>query len=357
MQETKQAAAKRALSPPAMHIGADSQGRRSPKGLADPVNARAYGTAWLAQQCNRIAAAKAALLVIRFPGAAPLTIAWPIEGSDDPWLARLTDDAFAERKTVVALDQSGDGSSTGGDAPHGGTAIAVPLGIGDQPTAVVAMALATIPLSAHAHNLAGIAEELRWGAGWLEALPWVQRGKRHPRRPDEGAGLPRPAGGVGRSADTTGDRHGGHERAGSAVQLATARRLASASRTGSVRLLAISHSATFKSDARLVAAIESAMEEAVEQRATVTYPPQLTSGRVRVMAQCALAEQASNPGASVISFVLASGSGSVVGAITLERHAGPAFDQATLQMAEAVAALLGPVVAYMRGRAGWWPAA
>ena len=344
MQETKQAAAKRAPYPPATHIGAGAQGRGSPKGLADPVNARAYGAAWLAQQCNRIAAAKAALLVIRFPGAAPLTIAWPMEGSDDPWLARLTDDVFAERRTVVAVDQGGDGSATDGDVPHGGTAIAVPLGVGDQPTAVVAMALATIPLSAHAHNLAGIAEDLRWGAGWLEALPWVQR--EEAARDD----LVKALACLDLLA-ASGDQP---------TLLGTAMAIANELATrfscdrasvglgkpdGSVSLFAISHSATFKSDARLVAAIESAMEEAVEQRATVTYPPLLTSGRVRVMAQCALAEQASNPGASVISFVLASGSGNVVGAITLERHAGPAFDQATLQMAEAVAALLGPVVA------------
>ena len=344
MQELKQATANRTQSGQVIQFAADPKGRGS-KGLSDPVNTRAYGAAWLAQQCRRIAGAKAALLVIRFPGAAPLFIAWPVsEGSEDLVLARLTDQAFAERKTVVAADQSGDGPVTERSAPQGGTAIAVPLGVGDQPVAVVAVALAAMPRSAQGHDLSGIAEDLRWGAGWLEALPWVQRGEA------TRADLMKALACLDLLAAS------GDQPTLLGTAMAVANELAvrfSCERAsvglgkpdGSVRLLAISHSATFKSNARLVAAIETAMEEAVEQRATVTYPPQPTGERVVVMAQGALAEQASNPDASVMSLILASGSGKIVGAITLERHAGPAFDQATLQMAEAMAALLGPVVA------------
>ena len=49
-------------------------------------------------------------------------------------------------------------------------------------------------------------------------------------------------------------------------------------RGGRLRLSAISHSATFKKAGRLVDAIESAMEEAIDQRASVTYPPSRPDG-------------------------------------------------------------------------------
>ena len=45
-----------------------------------------------------------------------------------------------------------------------------------------------------------------------------------------------------------------------------------------------------------------------------------------------------------MSVVMAGGKGELIGAITFERHRAEAFDRMTLKLAEAVAALLGPVV-------------
>ena len=115
-------------------------------------------------------------------------------------------------------------------------------------------------------------------------------------------------------------------------------------RGGRIRLSAISHSATFKKAGRLVDAIESAMEEAMDQRASVTYPPSPPTERAVTMAHRALADVIRAPDAALMSVMLADSSGRLIGAITLERHAGAAFDKETLQMAEAIAALLGPIV-------------
>lgn len=349
MQEIKQATATSAPTGSAAHIRSGPEG--ATKGLSDPLNARSYGAAWLAQQCRRIAAAKAALLVVRFTDSEPLIIAWPVaENTGDPWLASLADEAFAKSRTVVAADQGG-GSAERESTPYGDMAIAVPVGLGDRPTAVVAVTLGGSQRSAQGHNLSGIADELRWGAGWLEALPWVRRGEA--ARVDletTRADLTKALSCLDLLA-TSGDQP-----TLQGTAMAVANELATRFRCdrtsvglhnsdGTVRLLAISHSATFKKDASLVAAIETAMEEAVEQSTTVPYPPDPASGRIVAIAHGALAGHASASGASVASVILASGSGSVVGAITLERHAGPAFDQPTLQTAEAMAALLGPVVA------------
>ena len=116
-------------------------------------------------------------------------------------------------------------------------------------------------------------------------------------------------------------------------------------RNGMMRLRAMSHSATFKSQGRLVDAIENAMEEAVDQCASVVDPPLPATARTAHMAHRALSEVIRVPGASVMSVVLADGEGKAIGALTFERHGAEPFDNAALQLAEAIAALLGPTLA------------
>ena len=87
-------------------------------------------------------------------------------------------------------------------------------------------------------------------------------------------------------------------------------------RNGSIRLRAISHSASFKGQGRLVDAIENAMEEALDQRTSVAYPHALDRTAV-TMAHRALAEIIRVQGTSLISVVMADGKGEPVGAITL----------------------------------------
>ena len=113
-------------------------------------------------------------------------------------------------------------------------------------------------------------------------------------------------------------------------------------RGGRLRLRAISHSATFKKAGRLVDAIESAMEEAIDQGASVIYPPAAPTDRAVTMAHRALAEVIRKHDATLMSVVLADSQGRSFGAITFERHAGAVFDKETLQLAETIAALLGP---------------
>ena len=115
-------------------------------------------------------------------------------------------------------------------------------------------------------------------------------------------------------------------------------------RNGSIRLRAISHSASFKGQGRLVDAIENAMEEALDQRSSVAYPPLPSTERAVTMAHRALTEIIRVQGASLISVVMADSKGELVGAITFERHRNESFDKEALQLAEAIAALLGPVV-------------
>ena len=107
----------------------------------------------------------------------------------------------------------------------------------------------------------------------------------------------------------------------------------------------MSHSTTFKTEGRLTDAIENAMEEAVDQCASVVDPPLSATIRTAQMAHSALSDVIRVPGASVMTVVLSDGEGKVIGALTFERHGAGPLTIAALQWAEAIAALIGPTFA------------
>jgi multidrug resistance efflux pump len=250
---------------------------------------------------------------------------------------RLSERASLERRTLVS-----PGRALSGSAQPVGLFLALPLGpAGDEPIAIAAVALASGSSAALAPER--VAEQLRWGAGWLEALPWALRSKE----------LTSDAARAASCMDllaTIGEQPRLH---GTAIALANdlAARLRCdrvsvgvARRNGSVRLRAISHSASFREQGRLVDAIENAMEEALDQRSSIAYPPLPATERAVTMAHRALTELIRVPGASLITVVMAGSKGELVGAITFERHRDARFDAEALQMAQAIAALVGPII-------------
>ena len=274
------------------------------------------------------------------PPAKGLTVAstsWPRRNPYIEDLLRLAERASLERCTVVSPGRIASDTSV----QPVGLFVALPLGSGSQPVAVAAVALA--PGSSAALAPESVAEQLRWGAGWLEALPWAQRCK------DGSTDIARAASSLDFLAVV------GEQRGLRGMTIAVANDLAARlhcdrvsvgliRRNGSIRLRAISHSASFKSQGRLVDAIENAMEEALDQRTSVAYPPLPSTERAVTMAHRALAEIIRVQGTSLITVVMADGKGEPVGAITFERHRNELLDKEALQLTEAIAALLGPIV-------------
>ena len=206
--------------------------------------------------------------------------------------------------------------------------VALPLGTAREPIAAAAIALTTTAGKPEA-NPEIVAEQLRWGAGWLEALPWARRSKELSSDIARAASCLDLLAAVGAQPRL----HG--------MAIAVANDLAARlrcdrvsvgiiRRNGSIRLRAISHSASFKGQGRLVDAIENAMEEALDQRRCVAYPPLPATERAVTMAHRALAENARVPGASLMSTVLAGSQGELVGALTFERHRNEPFDEGNI---------------------------
>ncbi len=113
---------------------------------------------------------------------------------------------------------------------------------------------------------------------------------------------------------------------------------------GRVTLQALSHASHAGKRTNLVQAIEGAMDEAVDQRATIVYP---AAGEATVGTQ-AHAELARQHGSQAICTVPLVQVGRICGAITLERAEGPRFNEETVRLCEAAASLVGPVLEVMR---------
>ena len=308
-------------------------------GLADAENESEFCIAWLSSQCTLISGIVAGLLMVPPPakGWSVVSTSWPKGNPYLEDLSRLAERALLERRAVVSPGQKVSDTCP---AQPVGLFVASPLGAGSQPIAVAAVALASGSPAALAPKR--VVQQLRWGAGWLEALPWARRSK------ELSTEIARAASSLDLLAVI-----GEHPRL-HGMAIAVANDLAARlrcdrvsvgviRRNGSIRLRAISHSAGFKGQGRLVDAIENAMEEALDQRSSVAFPPLPSTKRAVTMAHRALTENIRVIGTSLISVVMADSKGKLVGAITFERHRNEAFDKEASQLAETIAALLGPI--------------
>jgi RND family efflux transporter MFP subunit len=113
-----------------------------------------------------------------------------------------------------------------------------------------------------------------------------------------------------------------------------------------VKVRAVSHSSQFEQRANLLRAVESAMEEAIDQEEAVVYPPAQPARAVVSRAHEALLHE--SEAGSAATFPLLHGD-KVVGALTLERAKGFRFDVPTLEVCQAVASVAGPIVELKRG--------
>ncbi|WP_162918712.1 efflux RND transporter periplasmic adaptor subunit [Taklimakanibacter deserti] len=312
--------------------------RAEQSGLSDAGNEQAYCSAWLALQCARISGATAGLLVTRRPDKSlSVSAVWPERHVELPNLSRLAELAYSEQRIAISRHPA-EGAI--GPSQPGDLLIAAPIGAGEV-IAVAAVAITT-RAGAVAPVPEVIAERLRWGGGWLATLPWVQHAK------ETSARIVRATACLDLLI-TVGEQDHLHGMVIAIVNdLATRLRCDRVSmgilrRNGSIRLRAISHSARFKNEGRLIDAIENAMEEAIDQRATVPCPQLPWAVRTANMAHQTLSEVVRTRG-PLLTVVVGDGKGGLVGAITLERHHDEPFDKETMQLAEAAAVLVGPVV-------------
>ena len=112
-----------------------------------------------------------------------------------------------------------------------------------------------------------------------------------------------------------------------------------------VRLQTISNSTNHETRQDIVKCIEAAMQEAIDQRETLVFPPDSNS-YYYTQEHEALARQYSGEYICTVPLVV---NGNVIGAVTYERQGkAVAFDEKTVELCEQLAALFSPVLHYRR---------
>jgi multidrug efflux pump subunit AcrA (membrane-fusion protein) len=312
--------------------GALTPGSRNDSALWDVLlgarDASEFCRAWLGIQCGMISGTVAGLLLLddgdgHFSSAA----VWPDNRRDLAYLADTAQQALTRRTSFV-------------NQPPASGAAAHTIHVG-QPIEVAGRlkGVVVVDLRSPAANIPAAIRQLRWGIGWLELLFERQRNEQ------DSAKLVRTNFALKVLSEA-------HEHASfRASVLSVANELATRlnccrasigfSNGKNVRLAVISHSAVFNERTHIVSAIENAMEEAADQNASVAIPASSKTQRRIALAHEDLAKRL---GASAIASVLMTNGVRCIGVILLERDRGDAFDDNTLDLLEAVAALVGPAL-------------
>jgi RND family efflux transporter MFP subunit len=304
--------------------------------LGEAATAETFYRAWLALQCRMIPGATAGVVAVGPPEAGPFTPAafWPDARRVGRALAEVAEQALGKREGVV-MPIAMPGPRCGA---------AYPIVVGGRRHGVVAVDVT--PRSPQ--ELDRVLQRLRWGAAWLETF-FLR------------AELARSAAIRDRLQTVfdlvaSGAGHATFDGAATALVTAAATRLGCERvslgfvRRGRVHVRAVSHSARFAGQANLIRAIAAAMDEAVDQQATVAYPP-AAGALARV--DRAHAELARRHGAGALCTVPLVDAGDVVGALTFERAGETPFDAGAVELCEALAALAGGPLERLRRDDRW----
>lgn len=193
-----------------------------------------------------------------------------------------------------------------------------------------------------------IMRQLHWGASWLEVL--VHRSE-IAKTMEETQRLRKVLDLIASAVE-----HENAQAAAMAVvtRLATSLNCNRASlgflRRKHIRVEAMSHSADFGKQTNLVRAIGAAMDEAVDQRASIVYPPPSDAVPFVTHMHEDLERQHDSGAICTVPMVV---KGKAVGALILERPAERPFDPDTVEVCETIAALIGPILSAKRAEQRW----
>lgn len=284
---------------------------------------------WLAILCRQIPGAVAGVAVLGEPETGPFAPVahWPAPNLVGLTLSAVAEKALAQRQGVII--------NAGADANGQATRqMACPLIVDDQLYGVCAVAIGTNDTSAN-----DLMRKLQWAAGWIEVL------LRRQMQADEQESRERS--GLAFDMLATVLENKGFSAACTALVTELAMRLnCDPVSMGLVRgnrcvVTAVSHAAGFGNKLSSIREIGDAMDEAVDQRAVVLYP--VNEGweyRVtRAHQELATAQRAG----AVLTIPLQANH-KIIGAVTLQHPHPTGFSEATVEMCDAVAAVVGPVL-------------
>lgn len=297
---------------------------------------------WLALQCHQIDQCMRGVLVLGTVDTGPFSPAayWPEgQGGSSP-LAALAEQALTTRKGMV-LKYDLPGMDVQHAARHG---VAYPIQIDEHLYGVVAVEV----MPRAQTELQACMRQMQWASGWLEARLRQQQAE------SDGTMRERLVSALNLVASSL-EQESFAVAAKSFVtelasQLGCERVSIGFVRGGHAKVEAVSHSAQFGKQMNLIRAMASTMDEAIDQQATIQYPPPPDSEIFVTRDHAALAAQHGTAAVLTVPLVR---NGRVYGALCLERSAVTPFDAETVELCRSVAAVVGPVLEEKRSNDRW----
>jgi hypothetical protein len=270
------------------------------------------------------------VVVLGEPDVGPCAPAafWPGEDAYRPELAALAERAMSERRGAVSEQES---AASREPQLH----VAQPLILDDRLLGVVA-----VSVDAGAADARDVLRRLQWGEGWIELL-WRREQSRDDAEQRErtaiafdmlAAVLEQPRFDAACKAVVT----------ELAVRLDCDQVSIGFIADRRTVVTAVSHASDFGDRMNLIRDIGAAMDEAVDQQAIVLYPHRDDwDYRVtRVHETLSVTHQIG----AILTVPLHAG-GDVTGGLCFERQAGGDFDEQTIELCDAVASVIGPMLA------------
>jgi len=289
---------------------------------------------WLSLQCRLLGGVRCALVLLGPADRGPFTpvAVWPHPTFNVTHLTGAAERALRERRGLLLKNDHTDNPDTSIPQTYH---IAYPIEASGTLRGAVIVEVGLRPT----HDLQAIMRQLHWGAAWLEVMFLRADAV---KAADANERLRKVLEMV-----TSAVEQGRFQEAAMAfvTKLATSLecdRVSVGFVDGKhVRVSAVSHSAAFGKQMNLIAAIGLAMDEAIDQRAMILYPPSADAVPLVVRAHGELVRQ---HGSGRICTIPLGRDEKFFGVLMLERPADPSFDQDTVELCETVAALVGPIL-------------
>lgn len=288
-----------------------------------PLSDDAFGTAWLGLTGRLIPGAEAGVMaLLPKEGADPVISHWPTGGTAHPALLASVRQAL----------ETGRGMVVPGAVPDQAASVAYPARMGE--TTIGACAFQIAP----GHDPRHAVRHLQWAAAWLRDL-------RRRRDAEVSAEVARQAATaldlLSAALDETGFESACRASATElAARFGCERVAIGFSRRQKVVIAGISHTARFGRSMDLVRLLADAMDEAIDQRGPILFP---TSDDAVVVTRAHAALAAAHVTGFVFTVPMFVRD-SFAGAVTFERAPDRPFDQAAIDLADAVVAVLGPAL-------------
>ncbi len=334
------------------HISNLLEGPQAPRG-ADPDDRfwqqfaqaetpKAFCQSWLPLQCRLLPGVRHAMVLLGTPDQGPYTPAavWPDARISMSHLAGTAERSLRERRGLLVGPEDSP-AAAGRDAET--CQIAYPIQVREKIHGVV-----VLEVSAFGRDVQALMRQLHWGAAWLEVL--VLRSE-SARSEEENQRLRNVV-----DLMVSGLEHETLYASATgfvtrlAVLLDCDRVSLGFLKNDHVKVEVLSHSADFSEQANLVRAIGLAMDEAVDQKATVNHCAGAVAGQVFTRAHAELARQF---GSDAVLTIPLGGKTGIIGALTLERSAPKPFDDQAVAFCESAASLLSPVMEIKRREERW----